>query len=45
MMNKFRGPIDENFKLVSSTIKEMVGEAKRITVAQREGKTSHWAVT
>lgn len=28
MMNKFQGPKDENFKLVSGTIKEMVREAK-----------------
>lgn len=40
MMNKFQGPKDENFKLVSGTIKEMVREAKRITLAQREGKIS-----
>lgn len=40
MMNKFQGPEDENFKLVSGTIKEMVREAKRITLAQREGKIS-----
>lgn len=38
MMNKFCGPNDANFELVSSTIKEMVREAKRITLAQREGK-------
>ena len=38
MMNKFQGPEDENFKLVSGSIKKMVREAKRITVAQREGK-------
>lgn len=44
MMNKFLGPNDANFELVSSTIKEMVGEAKRITLAQREGKISPWAV-
>ena len=40
MMNKFQGPEDENFKLVSGSIKRMVGEAKRITIAQREGNTS-----
>ena len=40
MMNKFRGPDDANFELVSSTIKEMVGKAKKITLAQREGKIS-----
>ena len=44
MMNKFLGPNDANFELVSSTIKEMVGEAKRITLVQREGKISSWAV-
>ena len=38
MMNKFQGPKDENFKLVSGSIKDMVLEAKRITVAQREGE-------
>ena len=43
MMNKFCGPTDANFELVSSTIKEMVREAKTITVAQREGKISVWA--
>ncbi|KAL9065051.1 MAG: hypothetical protein Q9161_008470 [Pseudevernia consocians] len=36
MMNKFLGPNDANFELVSSTIKEMVGKAKKITLAQRE---------
>lgn len=44
MMNKFCGPNDANFELVSSTVKEMVGKAKRITLAQREGKISPWAV-
>lgn len=44
MMNKFRGPNDANFELISSTVKEMVQEAKRITVTQREGKISPWAV-
>ncbi len=44
MMNKFRGPTDANFELVSSTIKEMVVEAKRITLAQREGEFLPWAV-
>ena len=44
MMNKFRGPDDANFELVSSTIKNMVGEAKRIALAQREGKISPWVV-
>ena len=37
MMNKFSGPSDANFGLVSATIKNMVEEAKRITVSQREG--------
>ena len=47
MMNKFQGPEDENFKLVSGSIKNMVREAKRVTVAQREGeKKMHliWSV-
>ena len=44
MMNKFQGPEDANFKLVSGSIKTMVQEAKRISLAQREGKTSVWAV-
>ena len=44
MMNKFLGPEDENFKLVSESIKKMVREANRITVAQREGKISVWVV-
>ena len=44
MMNKFQGPNDANFELVSSTIKQMVGEAKGITLAQREGKICPWAV-
>ena len=39
-MNKYRSPGDANFELVSSTIKEMVGQAKKITLAQREGKIS-----
>lgn len=38
MMNKFLGPEDENFKLVSGSIQRMVEEAKRITVAQRAGE-------
>ena len=38
MMNKFCGPTDANFELVSSTIKEMVREAQRIALAQREGE-------
>ncbi|MCJ1224820.1 hypothetical protein MMC12_001466 [Toensbergia leucococca] len=41
MMNKFRGPDDANFELVSSTIKNMVGEAKRIALAQREAVNIH----
>lgn len=44
MMNKFQGPNDENFKLVSGSIKAMVQEAKRITLAQREGEIFVWAV-
>ena len=37
MMNKFHGPDDANFVLVSSTIKEMVGVALDIALSQREG--------
>lgn len=37
LMNKFPGPSDANFGLVSAAIKKMVEEAKRITVSQREG--------
>jgi len=37
MMNTFLGPKDPNFALVSANIREMVREARRITVAQREG--------
>lgn len=37
MMNKFRGPNDANFGLVSNTIKEMAGKAKEIADIQREG--------
>lgn len=37
MMNKFGGPNDPNFGLVSSAIKKMVEEAIRIAVSQREG--------
>ena len=36
-MNKFHGPGDANFVLVSDTIRNMVNEAKRISVSQREG--------
>lgn len=36
-MNKFCGPKDANFGLVSNDIREMVNEAKRISVSQREG--------
>ena len=36
-MNKFSGPNDANFGLVSDAIKTMVKEAKRIAVSQREG--------
>lgn len=44
MMNKFLGPEDEHFKLVSGSIQRMVEEAKRITVAQREGELPVQAV-
>lgn len=37
MMNKFDGPSDANFCLVSSEIRQIVKEAKRIAVSQREG--------
>ena len=37
-MNKFDGPGDANFGLVSDEIREMVKDAKRIAVNQREGK-------
>ena len=37
MMNKFSGPSDANFGLVSNAINEMVKQAKRIAVSQREG--------
>ena len=37
MMNKFGGPSDANFGLVSDTIKEMAGKAKSIAASQREG--------
>lgn len=40
-MNKFLGPSDANFGLVSTEIKKMVEEAKRIAVSQREG--NHWS--
>lgn len=40
MMNKFRGPKDPNFELVSDKIREMVEEAKKIALAQREGRLS-----
>ncbi|KAL9067186.1 MAG: hypothetical protein Q9161_007082 [Pseudevernia consocians] len=36
MMNKFGGPNDANFGLVSNVIKRMVEEAKRIAISQRE---------
>ena len=36
-MNKFSGPGDANFGLVSNAIKKMVNEAKKIAVSQREG--------
>lgn len=37
MMNKFLGPSDANFVLVSSAIEKMVKEGKRIAVSQGEG--------
>ena len=37
MMNKFFGPSDANFILVSDTVKEMVKEAREIVVSQRQG--------
>ena len=37
MMNKFFGPSDANFILVSDTVKEMVKEARNIVVSQGEG--------
>ena len=37
MMNKFHGPSDANFGLVSSAIKKMVGVAPKIALNQREG--------
>ena len=40
MMNKFHGPGDANFGLVSSTIKKMVGIAPEIALSQREGTYS-----
>lgn len=37
MMNIFLGPKDPNFALVSANIREIVREARRITITQREG--------
>lgn len=37
LMNKFFGPSDANFGLVSNVIKKMVEEAKSIATIQREG--------
>ena len=37
MMNKFFGPDDANFGLVSNTIKTMVKQAKNIALSQQEG--------
>ena len=37
MMNKFFGPGDANFILVSGTVKEMVKAAGEIVVSQGEG--------
>ena len=36
MMNKFHGPDDANFGLVSSVIKEMVEKACEIALTQRQ---------
>lgn len=36
-MNKFIGPSDTNFGLVSNAIKKMVEQAKSIALSQREG--------
>lgn len=41
LMNKFSGPSDANFGLVSSAIKKMVEEAKRIAISQREAFHLH----
>ena len=40
MMNKFFGPKDANYGLVSHAINNMVKEAKRIVISQREG--TYW---
>ena len=40
MMNKFHGPSDANFRLVSSAIKKMVGTAPKIALSQRKGTYS-----
>lgn len=40
MMNKFSGPDDANFGLVSHAIKNMVNKAKSIVISQHEG--THW---
>ena len=37
MMNKFHGPSDANFGLVSGAIKKVVGVALDIALSQREG--------
>ena len=37
MLNKFYGPSDANFGLVSNAIKMMVEKAKSIALKQREG--------
>ena len=36
-MNKFDGPNDANYGLVSNAIKEMVAKAQKIALSQREG--------
>ena len=38
-MNKFYGPGDANFGLVSKEIRQMVKKARRISNSQREGIT------
>ena len=40
MMNKFHGPCDANFGLVSSSIRKMIGTAPEIALSQREGTYS-----
>lgn len=40
-MNKFDGPNDANFGLVSSAIKEMTAKSREIALSQREG--TYWS--